>query len=306
MIIILKIQYRIKHPKLVNFIFLMSVNACDKKTDFFRRLSGQSSGLMVLLSVVLHSAIALIPLKKPPDPLAQVVLESPPAITVTQLPELPPPEVPKTVPKTVPETVPESADSQPIPPQPIPPQPVIPQPVAPNPAPPPVVAETSSDMPVENVPVGNTATENTAVANEESGQPSSQSNEAKVAAMAIAWDGFLGSLQSGLSESSLQQVLNLFGQPGQEDLFFDANQQPKTSVVSHHLLEDKTPEQVFEQSVEPELNEREGFEVRVYGEFAGGPVYEVVQGEVVHYLNIVPLNERSGSVLIVSDRPPGA
>ena len=281
----------------------MSVNACDEKNDFFRRLSGQSSGLMVLLSVVLHSAIALIPLKKTPDPLAQVILESPPAITVTQLPELPPPEVPK--------TVPESADSQPIPPQPvipqpIPPQPVIPQPVAPNPAPPPVVAETSSDMPVENTATENTATENTAVANEESSQPSSQSNEAKVAAMAIAWDGFLGSLQSGLSGSSLQQILNLFGQPGQEDLFFDANQQPKTSVVSHHLLEDKTPEQVFEQSVEPELNEREGFEVRAYGEFAGGPVYEVVQGEVVHYLNIVPLNERSGSVLIVSDRPPGA
>ena len=128
-----------------------------KKNDFFfRRLSGQSSGLMVLLSVVLHSAIALIPLKKKtPDPLAQVILESPPAITVTQLPELPPPEVPK--------TVPESADSQPIPPQPvipqpIPPQPVIPQPVAPNPAPPPVVAETSSDMPVENTATENTAT----------------------------------------------------------------------------------------------------------------------------------------------------
>lgn len=196
--------------------------------------------------------------------------------------------------------MPESADSQPITaPQPIPPQPVIPQLVAPNPAPPPVVAETSSDMPVEN-----TATENTAIANEENGQPSSQFNEAKVAAMAIAWDGFLGSLQSSLSGSSLQQILTLFGQPEQEDLFFDANQQPKTSVISYHLMEDKTPEQVFEKVVKTELNDQEEFEVRVYGEFAGGPVYEVVQGEVVHYLNIVPLNERSGSVLIVGDRPP--
>ena len=186
MIIILKIQYRIKPPKLVNFIFSMSVNACDRKIGFFRSLSGQSSGLMVLLSVVLHSAIALRPLKKTPDPPAQVVLESPPAITVTQLPEPPPPEVP--------EAVPESADSQPITaPQPIPPQPVIPQLVAPNPAPPPVVAETSSDMPVEN-----TATENTVIANEENGQSSPQFDEAKVAAMAIAWDGFLGSLQSSL------------------------------------------------------------------------------------------------------------
>ena len=107
-----------------------------------------------------------------------------------------------------------------------------------------------------------------------------------------------------LSGSSLQQILTLFGQPEQEDLFFDANQQPKTSVISYHLMEDKTPEQVFENVVKPELNDREGFEVRASGEFAGGPVYEVVQGEVVHYLNIVPLNERSGSVLIVGDRPP--
>ena len=107
-----------------------------------------------------------------------------------------------------------------------------------------------------------------------------------------------------LSGLSLQQILTLFGQPEQEDLFFDANQQPKTSVISYHLMEDKTPEQVFENVVKPELNDREGFEVRASGEFAGGPVYEVVQGEVVHYLNIVPLNERSGSVLIVGDRPP--
>ncbi|PZO15515.1 MAG: hypothetical protein DCF25_13490 [Leptolyngbya foveolarum] len=65
-----------------------------------------------------------------------------------------------------------------------------------------------------------------------------------------------------------------------------------------------SPEQVFEAVVNPELNDQKGFEVRDYGEFAGGPVYQVVQGEIVHYLNIVPLNERSGSVLIVSDRPP--
>lgn len=263
----------------------MSVNACGKTTGFFRSVRCQSNGLMLWLSVVLHIAIALLPLKKAPDPPTQAVLESPPAITVTRLPEPSPVEVP------------DSANSQPVIPQPV-------APVAPNPMPQPVRAETPENMTVENVPVESTAAESTATENEKSGQSSPQLNEATVADMAAAWDGFLVSLQSGLSESSLQQMLNLFGQPGQENLFFDANQQPKTSVVSYHLLADKTPEQVFEAVVNPELNDQKGFEVRDYGEFAGGPVYQVVQGEIVHYLNIVPLNERSGSVLIVSDRPP--
>lgn len=267
---------------------------------------------MLLASVVLHGVIAFLPLKKAPLPPEQAVLESPLPITVTCLPE--PPSV----------AISDSADAQPVtslpitPPPPIAPQPVIPQPaevlvipqpVALSPEPPPVIVEPSSnvaveDIPDESVPDESAPDEDVVIGNEGDEPRSPQSNEAEIAAMATVWEGFLGSLQNGLSESSLQQILSLFGQPGQEDLFFDANQQPKISIVSHHLLDDKTPEQVFEEVLNVGLDEQEGFEVRDYGEFAGGPVYEVMQGEVVHYLNIVPLNDRSGSVLIVCDRPP--
>ncbi|MEO1397014.1 MAG: hypothetical protein AAFV90_29400 [Cyanobacteria bacterium J06634_5] len=296
----------------------MSVNTCGKKAAFFRSLPGQSSGLMLWLSVVMHSAIALFPLRKAPELPEQAVLEPPSAITVTRLPEQSPAV--------------ESAESQPILLQPAAPQPATSQPVLqpiapvePDPTPSQMTLERPIDRPVEtvpaetvpaetvpientpveNAPVENTPAETVPAENEGSTQPSPLLTEGDVAAMAAVWEGFLVGLQSGLSEFSLQEILSFFGQPGQEDLFFDDNQQPTVSVVSYHLLEDKTPEQVFEEVVNPELNAQQGFDVQVYGDFAGGPVYEVMQGEIVHYLNIVPLNERSGSVLIVGDRPPG-
>ena len=261
---------------------------------------------MILLSVVLHSAIALFPVREAPELPEQAVLELPPPITVTRLPAL----------SDV--AVPDSADAQPIaPPQAIEPHPapqiVIPQPVLPVeptseplPVEPPtdMSSDMGSDMSVENAPNGGMSDENGAIGNEGDEPLQSQFSEAEVAAMAAVWEGFLGSVQGGLRESNLLQILSVFGQPWQKDLFFDAQDEAIVSVVTHYLLEDKTPEQVFEDIVNPELMNQEGFEVREYGEFADGPVYEVVQGEIVHYLNIVPLDV--DSVMIVSDRPPNA
>jgi len=294
----------------------MSVNACGRNPSLLRSLLGRSSGLMVLLSVILHGAIAFFPVREAPELPEQTISESLPPITVTRLPEHSDVAVSDGA-AVVDGVVVDDAPAQPIaPPQVIMPQPapqsVISQLVVPEPEPLPVIAEPPVDTSVENVLDESMPDENTVDGNEEDelrssgggSSPSPQFNETEIAAMAAVWEGFLGGLQGGLSGSNLQQILSVFGQPEQEELFFDANQQPKVSVVSHHLLEEKTPEQVFEEVVNPALNEQEGFEVREYGEFAGGPVYEVMQGEIVHYLNIVPLSV--DSVLLVCDRPPGA
>lgn len=254
---------------------------------------------MILLSVVLHSAIALFPVREAPELPEQAILESLPPLTVTRLP------------KRSGVAVPNSANAQPIaPPQLIAPQPapqiVVSQPalpVEPEPELLPIMEDAPGDMSVENtldesMPDESMPDENTVIGNEGDELPP-QFNETEVAAMAAVWEGFLGSLQGGLRESNLLQILSVFGQPWQKDLFFDAQDEEIVSVVNHYLLEGKTPEQVFEDIVNPGLMNQEGFEVREYGEFADGPVYEVIQGEIVHYLNIVPLDV--DSVLIVCD-----
>ncbi len=302
------------------------MNARGKTIDRFRRVrgqvKGQSNGLMLWLSVVLHSALILLPLKAIPEPPEEIVLELSPPITVTRLPErsrLKPDNLQPDN-RDSDNRSENSTDSLPATLQPVAPLPqVIPQPITPPPVEPVVPSSIPEPSPIPEPPrdenaadtliaTENITTENTTVESEEIDQGAPRSNEpaneADVAEMAAIWDGFLSSLPSGLAQSSLQQILSLFGQPGQEELFFADNQQPKTSVVSHYLLEDKRPDQVFEEVVHPQLNDQQGFEIQAYGEFAGGPVYQITQGEIVHYLNIVPLNERSGSVLIVGDRPP--
>ena len=269
---------------------------------------------MILLSVGLHSAIALFPVREVPELPEQAIAESLPPFTVTRLPD--PPGV----------AVPDSVNAQSIePPQSIEPQPapqiVIPQPVVPDPAPPPVTAQAPIDVNVENASEENVSNEDEATGDgdEATGgeeQQSSQFTDAEIASMADVWEGFLEGLvlegsDNPIGSSNLQQTFSAYFETEKEDLFFDAenidaenNKEPKVSVVSHHLLEGKTPEQVFEDIVIPGLLEQEGFEVQNYGEFADGPVYKVVQGEIVHYLNIVPLN--GASILIVCDRPPNA
>lgn len=302
------------------------MDAYSKTIGRFCNVRGQSNGLMLGLSVALHGAIALLPLQVIPKQPKEPVLESFPPITVTRLPEnlLSNPNISPNNSKPDNSAESQPAILQPVPSTPATPQPVSPRPVEPvvipSPVPQPLGNQSTVDAMVtpentaaentaaENITTGNIATENTAEiegSNQQLPESNDNSDEASAAEMAAIWDGFLGSLPSGLAQSNLQQILNLFGQLGQEELFFDANQRPKTSVVNHYLLEDKTPQQVFDEFVYPQFSDQKDFEIQVYGEFAGGPVYQIMQeGEVAHYLNIVPLNAGSGSVLIVGDRPP--
>ncbi|MEL6492511.1 MAG: hypothetical protein AAFQ95_21390 [Cyanobacteria bacterium J06621_3] len=274
------------------------VNARRKTIDRFRSVCGQSSGLMLWLSVVLHGMITLVPLKAVPERPEEPVLESFAPITVTRLPQ------------RSRLGLDDNADSQPVTPQFVPPLPV-PQLVAPQPVEPiepssvpePVITEFPIDVGTENTLIvsGDIVTEDT-FENGGQNQSSSSSDEIKAAEMVAIWEGFLDSVPSETQESSLEQILDIYNQPGVKALFFDDDGEHKTSVVNHYLLADKTPEQVFEEVVYPKFHDQQGFDVQEYGEFAGGPVYQIMQGEIVHYLNIVPLAR--DSVLIVGDRAP--
>ncbi|MEL7067498.1 MAG: hypothetical protein AAGN15_02460 [Cyanobacteria bacterium J06581_3] len=249
---------------------------------------------MLWLSVVLHGAITLVPLKAVPERPEEPVLESFAPITITSLPQRsqPGPD--------------DNADSQPVTPQFVPPlpvpQPVEPtaEPIEPGSVPEPVITEFPVDANTL-IASGDIVTEDT-FENGGQNQSSSSSDEIKAAEMAAIWEGFLDSVPSETQKLSLEHILDIYNQPGVKALFFDDDGEHRTSVVNHYWLADKTPEQVFEEVVYPKFYDQQGFDVQEYGEFAGGPVYQIMQGEIVHYLNIVPLAR--DSVLIVGDRAP--
>jgi hypothetical protein len=111
---------------------------------------------------------------------------------------------------------------------------------------------------------------------------------------------------AGFGESwSLPEILEIFGEPGQLDLFLNTDQQLHPEIVEYRLFPDQTPEQVLEEIVMPELVDRRGFELREHEEFANGKVYEVRKGwRFVQYIHIVPLNPGSGSVLVIWNQLP--
>ncbi|NEP76331.1 hypothetical protein [Okeania sp. SIO2G5] len=130
-------------------------------------------------------------------------------------------------------------------------------------------------------------------------------DEAKIAA---EWDnlgGYLKEQDDGLEFYDLFGIFDTFGEPGQVNQFFDENNQPKLDVSSFHHFTKQTPEQIFQTVVMPELNNNTGFEPQLQENFAAGLAYQLLQGEMLRYMIIVPLNEGSGSVLLLSNSLPG-
>ena len=277
----------------------MDTKRIDKKRDSLGRL--RHRGALLFVSVLLHSLLALFPWQEKSRPSA--VSSSPtspiPVVAARQLPKRP------------------AADSQSLP--------VLPSPPASTAAvpPPPVeptvsltldgsVTQASNRLLGEPAP-GETPHPNIVPVATPAASPSAvplapasvtTTDETKIAAN---WENFVGQLQrqsSGFESMSLLEILNLFGEPDQASQFFDASDRPKLDVVSYHLFPDRTPEQVLEAVVMPELNDREGFDWQPLQNVTSGLAYQILQGEALRYLTIVQLNERSGSVLIVSTSLP--
>ncbi|NET48293.1 MAG: hypothetical protein F6K09_06120 [Merismopedia sp. SIO2A8] len=129
-------------------------------------------------------------------------------------------------------------------------------------------------------------------------------SEAKIAA---DWENLVGYLENqdeGFG-FTLFEIFDLFGETGQANQFFDENNQPKLDVSSFSHFPEQTPEQVLQTVVIPELTNNTGFELQPQENVSDGLAYQLSQGEMLRYLIIARLNERSGSVLMLSDSLSG-
>lgn len=154
---------------------------------------------------------------------------------------------------------------------------------------------------------GNSEDNRTTRSPEEAPKPSQQEAADEAARVAAAWENFVGHVQrqsDGFSEMTLLEIFDLFGEPGQTNQFFDENDYPKLDVYAHHLFPEQAPEQVLKTVVMPEVNNSTDFNLQPQETFTGGLAYQLQQGEMLRYLIIVPLNERSGSVLLFSESLP--
>ena len=295
----------------------------------------KSDRIALFISVLLHSLLVFFPREEEPLHSAE---SSPPtgSISVVELPTLPAPESqslpavphPAAVSPSLPApTVPSRPPLATVPSN--PPAPAVPSsPPAAIPVDPPTdlppddpSPETSSSPteqpdpdPTADLPPEDPSPETSSSLTEQPESepvpetdlppedPSTETNdEAKIAA---DWENLVGHLQSqdqGFASFPLLDIFNFFGEPEQTNQFFDENNQPKLDVSSFYLFPEQTPEQVLNTVVMPELTSNTGFELQLQENVSVGLTYQLSQGEMLRYLIIVQLNERSGSLLMFSD-----
>lgn len=261
--------------------------------------------------MLLHSVLALLPWQEESRPPAVPISANPspvvsanpsPVVSASQLPSLP------------------AAD-----PQPLSAMPSLPAAASSPPAPPadliPVASavEANSGLTeepaIEEMPAPDSIPVNVSVNEGGEGDRGNEANnsdegdvtnEGDEAAIAAAWENFIGYLQEQNSEFGmpLLEIFSLFGEPEQANHFFDENNQPRLKVSSYHLFPEQTPEGIVDAIIEPELSNQPDVELQPLGNVSSGLTYQILQGEAFRYLTIVQLNEGSGSVLIMSDSLP--
>ncbi|MEL6902254.1 MAG: hypothetical protein AAFP07_14985 [Cyanobacteria bacterium J06606_4] len=279
----------------------------------------QSYGALLWVSVLLHSLLVLLPWSEKSPPPASSQAEIVPIVAVSQIPGLVAEDVPPSPSVSLPPPVQTATVSAP-------PTNSTP-PVAPEPITEPTfepIFEQARDRavnePIPNEPFqlnstatgetsqpGNSEDNRTTRSPEEAPKPSQQEAADEAARVEVAWENFVGHVQrqsDGFSEMTLLEIFDIFGEPGQVNQFFDENSQPKLDVYAHHLFPEQAPEQILETVVMPEVNNSTDFDLQRQETFTAGLAYQLLQGEMLRYLIIVPLNERSGSVLLFSDSLP--
>ncbi|MEM7066574.1 MAG: hypothetical protein AAF572_25840 [Cyanobacteria bacterium P01_B01_bin.77] len=248
-------------------------------------------GAMLVISVLIHSLLALLPWQEKPRPLAVSSTPTGPIspaspisiVDASQLPTLSESEpVPFSPP--VPDTpIPETSDS----PEPIPE--VVPE------------ADWIADAPIPEMsapPASETAPNNDPI------PVTSADDEAKFAADLEHLVGYLKGQDKGFG-FKLFDIFKNFGETGQANQFFYEEDQPKLNVSSFSHFPEQTPEQVLQTVVIPELTSSTGFDPQPSENVSVGLVYQLLQGEMLRYLIIVRLREGEGSVLMLSESLAG-
>lgn len=251
-------------------------------------------GVMLVISVLLHSLLAFLPWQEksrplpvsstPTSPIPIVDASKLPAVESQPLPVVPPSPpvadvpIPETIdsPAPAPEVVPEVAPEVALPLDVFIPEAIDNLDPAPQPA--------LNDDPTSVTPA---------------------EEEAKFAADLDHLVGYLNDQDKGFG-FTLFEIFDLFGESAEQvNQFFDEDGQPKLDVVSFVHFPEQIPEQVVQTVVMPELASNTGFAPQLQETFSAGLAYQLLQGEMLRYLIIVKLNEGSGSVLMLSESLPG-
>ncbi|MEO1403052.1 MAG: hypothetical protein AAFV72_17635 [Cyanobacteria bacterium J06635_1] len=271
----------------------------DKKRD---------RGVMLFISVLLHGLLALLPWQEPWQKKSRSLAVSLTPVSpisivdASQLPTLP------------------ASESQPAPSS--PPAPAVP--VSP-PADPPWAAdapipETSdgAEPAPEAAPDAGWTADASIPETSDGAEPAPEAapdsdptsvtpadEEAKIAADLEQFVGYLKDQDKGFG-FTLFEIFDLFGESEEQvNQFFDENNQPKLDVSSFYHFPEQTPEQVLQTVVMPELTSNTGFDPQPQENVSAGLAYQLLQGEMLHYLIIVRLREGEGSVLMLSESLPG-
>ncbi|MEM9008577.1 MAG: hypothetical protein AAGE59_34340 [Cyanobacteria bacterium P01_F01_bin.86] len=275
----------------------------------------RNRGVMLFISVLIHSLLALLPWQEKSRPLAVSSTPTSPTspagsisvVDASQLPTL------------------SASESQPAPFS--PPEPAISPPADPPPADA-LISETSDDpepapeaapepdwtadasIPeTVDSPIGSTAPDAVpnpgAAPNNNFTSGTSADDEAKIAAAEWAQlVSYLKDQDEGFG-FDLFDIFDNFGETDQANQFFYEKNQPKLEVSSFSHFPTQTPEQVFQTVVKPELTQNTGFDPQPQESSSVRLVYQLLQGDMLRYLIIVKLREGEGSVLMLSESLAG-
>ena len=245
-------------------------------------------GVMLFISVLIHSLLALLPWQEKSRPLAVSSTPTSPIsiVDASQLPTLSAPE-PQPAPSSPPALdapIPETNDSSELVSE------VVPE------------ADWIADDSIPETRDTPEPAPETAPNNEPT--PVTSDDEAKFAADLEHLVGYLKDQDRGFG-FDLFQILDNFGETGQVNQFFYGENQPKLDVSSPYHFPEQTPEQVLQTVVIPELTSDTGFDPQPLENVSVGLVYQLLQGEMLRYLIIVRLREGEGSVLMLSESLAG-
>ena len=91
----------------------------------------------------------------------------------------------------------------------------------------------------------------------------------------------------------------------QPQLFYTPDGKPRSGFDGKLLqVEQETPAQVFK-SYESDLKQA-GFQIVPLAGYGGGSLYEVKQGTIVYYLNLLPTPDQSGTLVVIWNIRPNA
>ena len=282
-------------------------------------------GASLFISVLLHSLLALLPWQEKSRPVAVSSTPASPvspasSISVVDASQLP------TLPASESQPLPAAPSSPPAPSPPVdPPADLTPEAPIPETNDSPIdelaaqlapEAGWTSKAPIPETndsPIGGSTPEADPDANVPAPTPSpvpstptpvTPADEAKIAAeLEHLADYFQDQDEGVFQESTPFQIFKIYA-PEQVNQFFNEDDQPKFDESSFSHLETKTPEQVLETVVRPEIRRNTGFDLQLQENFPAGQVYQLSQGEMVRYLIIVGLGD-NGSFLMLSESLPG-